>query len=313
MTCRILSIDGGGIRGVFPAAFLASLEEALNCRVADYFDLIVGTSTGGIIALGLGLGWPASEILQFYKALGPKVFAGNPLLRSLRHLGISKYSQEPLRQALEEKFGKALLGESAKRLVIPSLNLENGQIHLYKTAHHRKFRQDYKERVVDVALATAAAPSYFPTQTTGTGIPLIDGGVWANNPVAVAVIEAIGVLGWPREALRVLSLGCTTPPFDVGSARHLPLGLGPWAVKIANVFMAGQSSGALGMAYTLIGHDSVFRIAPVTPKDRYGLDTVSTVNSLAGLGAFEGRNYCARLEPVFFAEIAKPFEPFYEV
>jgi len=311
MIRRILSIDGGGIRGVFPAAFLATLEDALGCRVADYFDLIVGTSTGGIIALGLGLGWPAGEILDFYKAIGPRVFAGNPLLRAIRRIGVSKYSQQPLRAALEEKFNGVLLGSSTKRLVIPSLNLENGQIHLYKTAHHRKFRQDYKERVLDIALATAAAPTYFPTQVTNAGIPLIDGGVWANNPIAVAVVEAIGVLEWPRESLRVLSLGCTMPPFDAGAARKLPLGLGPWAAKIADVFMAGQSSGALGTAYTLVGHDNVYRIAPTTPKGRYGLDAVKSINDLAGLGSFEGRNYCARLEPVFFQEPAEPFQPFY--
>ena len=75
---RILTIDGGGIKGVFPAAFLATVEDAIECNVADYFDLIVGTSTGGIIALGLGLGLSAKELLAFYEEHGPTIFKRQP-------------------------------------------------------------------------------------------------------------------------------------------------------------------------------------------------------------------------------------------
>ena len=99
---RVLSIDGGGIKGVFPASFLAAVEEALDGNpVADYFDLIVGTSTGGIIALGLGLGLSAREILHFYEQYSPTIFCGHRLLRFLRGLGISKYSNMELKKALE--------------------------------------------------------------------------------------------------------------------------------------------------------------------------------------------------------------------
>ena len=76
MTRRILSIDGGGIKGVFPASFLATVENSIEGQLADYFDLIVGTSTGGIIALGLGLGLSASDILRFYEDSGPEIFGG---------------------------------------------------------------------------------------------------------------------------------------------------------------------------------------------------------------------------------------------
>src|SRR2546423_11943635 len=107
---RILSIDGGGIKGVFPASFLASIEDALGDRVANYFDLIAGTSTGGIITLGLGIGLSAKEILTFYEELGPRVFKGTPLLRSLRGIGLSKYSQAPLKEALQSQFGERRLG-----------------------------------------------------------------------------------------------------------------------------------------------------------------------------------------------------------
>src|SRR5262245_32275966 len=116
---RILSIDGGGIRGVFPASLLAEVEESIGASVANYFDLIVGTSTGGIIALGLGLGLSAAEVLRFYQEHGPTIFCGNRLLRLIRHIGLSKYSSGPLRNALQAAFGDRRLGESRNRLVIP--------------------------------------------------------------------------------------------------------------------------------------------------------------------------------------------------
>ena len=83
---RILAIDGGGIKGVFPTSVLATLEDSTGENIANYFDLIVGTSTGGIIALGLGLGLSAKEILAFYEESGPLIFGGNRRLRRLSEL-----------------------------------------------------------------------------------------------------------------------------------------------------------------------------------------------------------------------------------
>src|SRR2546421_322040 len=121
---RVLSIDGGGIKGAFPGSFLATLEESTSGSIADHFDLIVGTSTGGIIALALGLGFTAAEVLEFYEKLGPLVFAGGRLVRAIRWVGLSKYESGPLRRALESKFGERRLGESKTRLVVPATNLE---------------------------------------------------------------------------------------------------------------------------------------------------------------------------------------------
>ena len=95
---RILTIDGGGIKGVFPASFLAAVEDSIGENIANYFDLIVGTSTGGIIALGFGLGLSAKEILAFYEEHGPLIFSGNRSFRWLRWWGTTKYSGNPLKQ-----------------------------------------------------------------------------------------------------------------------------------------------------------------------------------------------------------------------
>lgn len=311
MTRRILSIDGGGIKGVFPASFLAIIEDSIEGRVADYFDLIVGTSTGGILALGLGLSLSASDILRLYENSGPDIFGGNRIIKSIRRFRVAKYSDRPLRNALETVFGERKLGESSKRLVIPSLNLDTGEVYVNKTAHHSKFERDYKKKVVDVALATAAAPTFFPTHQSAVGTPLIDGGVYANNPTGLAAVEAIGVLNWPKDSLRVLSLGCTLEPFDAGKARFLPRGLGYWAPRIVDLFMTAQSSSSLGTAEVLLGHDDILRIDPPVPSGRYGLDTYKGIDSLRGLGDSKARYALPEIRRMFIDEgLAEPFEPY---
>ena len=116
---QILSLDGGGVKGIFSAAVLAHLEEDLGCCIRDHFDLIVGTSTGGIIALGLGMGMKPREILRFYVDQGPMIFARGSFT-GMRNVWRAKYDGADLKRALKMCFGDALLGGSQKRLVIPS-------------------------------------------------------------------------------------------------------------------------------------------------------------------------------------------------
>ena len=125
---RILTIDGGGIKYVMPAAFFAAVEEG-DRQTGHYFDLIAGTSTGGIIALGLGLGMPATALVRFYEELGPAVFGGSRLWRIVRRAGVSAYTSGPLRAALEEKFSDRRLGESRSRLVIPGESRDRRGLH----------------------------------------------------------------------------------------------------------------------------------------------------------------------------------------
>lgn len=333
---RILTIDGGGIKGVFPASFLAALEEQINDDIVNYFDLIVGTSTGGIIALGLGFGFSATEIVKFYTDLGPEIFKKSqtrapwyvkmlvgalhkfiPHLSSkerlyevVANLRDTKYDSEPLKSALTRLFGDRVLGDSQVRLVIPSFNLVTGDVHIYKTRHHERFESDYRTPAVDVAMATAAAPTFFPVYRTANGVPLVDGGIYANNPTAIGVVEALAVLGWRPEEIRVLSLGCTESPLEVNLDKQ-NLGLLDWGVRLLDTFMRAQSSQSLGIA-SLLANDhenhNIIRINPHVPPGKYSLDSVQGVQDLIALGASEARKQIYRLRQCgFFDTTAEKF------
>ncbi len=307
-TQRVLSIDGGGIKGVFPAAFLAEIERGLPEPLWRYFDLIVGTSTGGILALGLALGFGAQDLLRFYEEHGPTIFGGNRAVSWLRHLGRVKYPREHLEVTLRSVFGERRIGDAKTRLVIPSLHLDTGQVYIFKTAHHASLTTDYRRLAVDAAMATAAAPSYFPVFTLSGNVPLIDGGVWANNPLGVAAVEAIGLLGWKGSEVRILSLGCSKKTFDSGSPRGWHLGRLYWAKKFIQASFAGQDSAACGTAKLLVGEENVYRIDPSVSGD-IALDSVKDMGRLIGLGNVEARTAQPRLRPKFFATVADAFVP----
>jgi patatin-like phospholipase/acyl hydrolase len=308
---RVLALDGGGIKGVFTASVLADFEETLGESLVEYFDLISGTSTGGIIALGLGLGLSAHDILAFYQAQGPMIFNGARGLIG-RFLG-AKYDSRPLKEALESVFGDHVLGTAKTRLVIPATNLETGEVHIFKTAHHERFERDYKERVVDVALATAAAPTYFRTHRLPAGTPLMDGGIWANNPMGAAAVEALGVLDWPKGSVKLLSIGCTESAPSVRDSSPAGLGLGKWAQHLVNAFMYAQSSASIGTATHLLGPNNVHRISKIVGGGRYKLDGVKEIESLRGLGSSVAREEYPKVKAMFLAEKAQPFVPLREV
>ena len=303
---RILSIDGGGIKGVFPASFLAALEEDLPAPISTYFDLIAGTSTGGIIALGFGLGLTAKQLLDFYVSKGPAIFPSSSTSGWLRHWVAPKYSQEPLRIALNKAIGGKLLGDSRHRLLVPSLNAATGEIYIYKTRHHEKLKTDWKVSAVEVALATSAAPSYFPVHSSINSIPFIDGGIWANNPTGLAAVEAVTLLAQRPEDVRILSLGCTYCPVDLRPRFEGKLG---WAKKALEAAMSGQAGGSMGTACMIVGHPNVIRINPAVDGKLGSLDRIKSISDLKGLGYSEARQHKPALEPVFFQEVAPEFTP----
>lgn len=305
---KILSLDGGGIKGVFEASFLTAVQRATSSPLASYFDLIAVTSTGGIIAIGLGLGLSPHDLMEFYKSYGPQIFdrSGGRLASwwywlsdKLKH----RYPAERLRAALEETFKEKRLGDATTRLLIPAFNLSAAEIHVFKTRHHARLQMDYKVPAVDVALATTAAPTYFPTHRSEEML-LIDGGMWANNPTGLAVVEAVTILEVPRADVQVLSIGCTQEVSDLSRGGSGEL---QWARRALDCALAGQSFGSMGTAAMLIGHERILRVNPPVPKGRFSLDSAKGIDQLEALGTFEARKALPELNKRFLGEVAAPF------
>jgi patatin-like phospholipase/acyl hydrolase len=221
---RILSIDGGGICGILPASVLAELEQRYlgGEPVGRYFDMIAGTSTGGIIALGLAHGLTAAKIRDVYVERGHLIFPPASLIgrmwRRIRRFERYSYERKPLEDELLRMFGDAVLGEAKTRLCIPAFEGRHGEPWIYKTPHHPDYKRDRHATMVTVGLATAAAPTFFRA-LPNNGYMMVDGGLWANNPVMNGLVDALTCFAVDRRQVRILSLGCGETSFRVDDAK----------------------------------------------------------------------------------------------
>jgi patatin-like phospholipase/acyl hydrolase len=304
---QILAIDGGGIKGIFAAALLAGIEADTGHRLSDHFDLIAGTSTGGIIAIGLGLGLRASELVSFYENHGVQIFSGEPW-RRLIHPFRRKYSSKPLRSALRECFKDRLFGESQKRLVIPAYNLGSDDVYLFRTAHDPRLARDYRLPAWQVAMATSAAPTFFGAFGEIDHMRLVDGGLWANNPTLVGLVEAVTCLRVPVGNLRILSVGTT----DERPSRpsHLDFGgLIRWARQAPDIIMRAQSIAVENQARLLLGAANFHRVNATVPAGAVKLDSATAVNRLLASAANDSRKFAPSIARMFFEHQAAEFIP----
>jgi patatin-like phospholipase/acyl hydrolase len=236
MTVRILSIDGGGIRGLIPALVLRHLrhrlrERGINKEFHELFDLMAGTSTGGLIVLGLCAPKPdprrpgqllrqvtlsIEDILKIYLEKGQTIFPRSVFhgLRSLGQAVHEKYSSTPIHDLLQELLGEATLRDCLCHLLVTSYDMAKGTVFLFKHRPRRRDRHssDPDFYLKDVALAATAAPTYFqpvrlkPIGKKDPAMCLIDGGIFAANPAMSAYIEARKTFRFARRFL-ILSLG----------------------------------------------------------------------------------------------------------
>lgn len=206
----ILSIDGGGIRGIIPGVVMEYIEGELrriegdDKRIADYFDLIAGTSTGGILT-GLYLipdemnptrpKYNASEAVNLYFLNGPKIFDLNlwKRIRTLGGMADEKYDAAFFEKALHNYFGESLLSQLLKPSLIAAYDIEKRRAVFFTSIEARETEvRNFKMR--DVVRATSSAPTYFEPPLIyaedGAAYALIDGGVFANNPALCAYAEA---------------------------------------------------------------------------------------------------------------------------
>ena len=251
---KILAIDGGGIRGIIPAVILASLQERLGAELWRSFDLIAGTSTGGIIALGLGtrcsalngaaLGpYSPQQLLQLYIEDGPDIFR-KTLLGWALQLFRPKYSPAPLEAALKKYFGPARLASALTPLLISSYDLHS-QLPFFFKSHMIAGDSSYDWPLIDVARATSAAPTFFPPRALSTGkehYNLVDGGVFVNNPAAAAYAEARWIYRDAADFV-VLSVGTGDRKDCIRYAKARKWGLLGWAKQIVPVLMDSVSEG----------------------------------------------------------------------
>lgn len=273
---RILSLDGGGIKGLFPATVLAELERRFldGAPITGYFDLITGTSTGGIIALGLGAGLKALELAELYSRRGGDIFPERGRLRknlqAARNLLLYNYERNVLESILLDALGAKLLGDSIVRLCIPAFEGRYSEVFVFKTPHHTDYKLDRLEPMVKVALATSAAPTYF-RPLEHNGFTLVDGGVWANNPIMLAVIEALVCFDIRRDQIDVLSIGCGEDPYVVSEGQINSGGKLAWN-DVIFAAMRLQSLSATNQARLLLSPAAIRRIDPSTNADPIALD-----------------------------------------
>jgi patatin-like phospholipase/acyl hydrolase len=267
---RILSIDGGGIKGIFPACILAEIEGRFlgGKSIAGYFDLVAGTSTGGIIALGLAAGLTAKSITDLYINHGGAIFppGGDSYLgrlatkwRRARQFATYIYERDPLKALLTEALGDRLLEDAVCRLNIPAFEGRHSETYVYKTPHHPDFHLDARESMMAVAFATSAAPTFFRALPQREYI-MVDGGLWANNPTMIALTDALSCFDVDRYRISILSLGCGSEPFKV-TKKLITGGLFHWR-KALFAAMHLQSQNAIGQARLIVGAERVLRMEP---------------------------------------------------
>ena len=247
----ILSIDGGGIRGIIPAMVLAAIEKETGRPIADLFDVIAGTSTGGILACGLTVpgepGQPkfsAAALVDMYLNDGGRIFPHH-LLQGLTSLVDEKYSQEGIESVLRQYVGEARLSDSLKRILVTAYDIERRKPFFFRSQDAVPgTANDYLTWMV--ARSTSAAPTYFepfklPGASPGDYHALVDGGVYANNPSMCAYVDGSAGQAKPDEVYLVsLGTGSLNRPIPYDQAREW--GKLQWAQPILNVVFDGVSS-----------------------------------------------------------------------
>jgi len=286
----VVSFDGGGIRGLVTAVWLARLEELLKGSVRDYCDVLAGTSTGAILGCAVALGIPAREIVTLYQREGRRIFPAPASRRWSRvvrvfteGLSAPRYSADGLEAVLKERFGEHLLGSVPEHLclLVTSYNTLTRQATVLKST-----KSPGRElRMWEAAIASASAPTYFPAHVAklrGADSPLIDGGVVANNPTLCGIAEAVKGAGRRKPAaldeVAVGSFGTgeSTRPITIREATTW----GPleWAIPVIDVLFDGAADATNHVASHLIGDERFVRLQCRLEKAYDDMDNADATN-----------------------------------
>lgn len=272
---RVLSLDGGGMRGLYTAVLLNGLASHYSIDgkkgqldVGRGFDLISGTSTGGILGVGLAFGLSLNSIIDLYEHSGTSIFPrpmptdGGEKWWAIKNLKRPAADARALRKKLDEVFGSTtleqLFRERGISLCIPSVSVSDQKSLTFKTPHYDGLTRDPSFSLTDVCLATSAAPFFFPMHQmehplTAATLTFADGGLWANNPVLVSLIEALRITDCNRP-IEIISVGtCAPPAGEIINEKGANRGIGDWrfGVKALELSLEAQSQGHNFMAELL--------------------------------------------------------------
>lgn len=339
---KILSLNGGGVKGMFTISVLAQLEQIIeektglqNIKVGDYFDLITGTSIGGIMALGLAAGHSARYLEARFQEDAPKIFPkSNALCRLIKTLFLPIYSSKPLRESIKNIIGEEIeFKDLRRRVMIPTVSLSSGAPLFLKTPHNPRFTRDSKIKLIDAALATSAAPTYFaPHYCEELSAYLVDGGLVVNNPSYAALREALLEMdtefpGHGIENVRILNIGTLTQQYAAKpSSFNRWYRKGYWSLwgmgknLLLTTMSANQSLHTSMLERQLRNckgsnhYVQLDSIVPAEAANEITLDNASltALNTLAGQGKQIAHTKYAENEALrsFFSSPAKPFTPF---
>jgi patatin-like phospholipase/acyl hydrolase len=232
---RILSLSGGGFLGLYTAVVLADLEKQVGEPLGRRFDLIAGTSVGGLLAMALAFEVPMAHIVRLFIERGEDVFSSRRLpggtvtrlLDMTRSVLGPKYTGEALRRELQKHFGARAMGDALHAVVVPAVDVSRSVTKVFKTPHTQGSLGDEGLSAVDVTLATCAAPAYFPCVQVGERL-YADGGLFAMAPDHVALHEAEHFMGARLGRIRMLSIGTATMGYQPTEAVEADAGAVGW-------------------------------------------------------------------------------------
>jgi predicted acylesterase/phospholipase RssA len=282
---RVLALDGGGIRGIFTASFLTAVEELAPCRVGGFFDLIAGTSTGGVIGLALAFGIPARRILDLYLERGGPIFA-RP--RGLGMILRPKHDNRALERALREVFGDRSIDEVETPVCIPTYELTNSYPRIWKDGHYRDLMWWGDQPAWKIALATTAAPVYLPGIQVLPGDSHVDGGLFANNPTLVGLTEAVRYFRQPLDRIRILSIGAGESAPRIPHERAKRMGVWHWKTVLYDHMLIAQARITHEVVYRLLAPGQYDRVN-IPLEHPYPLDDFAAARMLLEPGAQEAR------------------------
>ncbi len=287
---RILSLDGGGLRGIIPVLILKEIERRSGKRITDLFDLISGTSTGGLIACGATVSdngstplYTLQQIEEVYSQRGKEIFpkksAWGKIVNSVSALKNPRFSDAGIERVLTDMFGTRRITNCIRPILVTSFDLYNNEALFFKS-RHAIVEPGKNALLKDVCRATSAAPTYLPAYKfifNSRSRVCVDGGVYINNPTVASLVEIskhhdaapYNIKDMNMDNVMVLSLGTGHYAENIARKKVEGWGLLDWATNITDVMMQAVNQTTSYQAEELTAEGNFMRINLDIEDERY--------------------------------------------